>query len=104
VRWDADTQLNVLRDCATAPNVSVQRNQGKGDQLLDLSQIAALIHLKKRSMENYKRRKDDPLPDPDFPGGGGKRDYWQWSTIRPWLIRNSKIPIPEQFPDLSQRS
>jgi hypothetical protein len=66
--------------------------------VVDLDQIAALAHLAKRSMEAYKRRKNDPLPDPDYPGGGGRRDHWNWTTIRPWLVRNVKFPIPEDCP------
>jgi hypothetical protein len=50
-------------------------------------------------MENYKARKEDPLPKPDFPRRKrGERDHWLWSTIRPWMERNSGIPIPENFP------
>jgi hypothetical protein len=71
--------------------------------VVDLDQIAALVHMQKRSLENYKRRAQDRLPDPDFPGGGGKRDYWRWSTIRPWMARNFSFPIPEHAPSLNPR-
>jgi hypothetical protein len=70
---------------------------------LDLDQIAALVHLRKRSLENYKRRQKDPLPEPDVPGGGGHRGYWRWSTIRPWLERNFSFPFPKHFPDINRR-
>jgi hypothetical protein len=73
------------------------------EESLDLNQIAALMHLKKSSMGRYKRRKNDPLPDPDSPGGGGNKDYWRWSTIRPWLDRNCRTPLPEHFPDVWRR-
>ena len=70
------------------------------DGVVDLDQIAAMAHRHKDSFKRYKRRANDPLPDPDFPGGGGKRDYWRWATIRPWLVRNFNLPFPEQFPTL----
>jgi hypothetical protein len=69
-------------------------------EIVDLDQIASLVKLRKRSMNVYKRRKNDPLPDPDFPGGGGKRDYWRWATVRPWLVRTFPIPIPEILPGI----
>jgi hypothetical protein len=97
----ADDALNFLREHVRG-QVDTQ-GHGNTALLLDLSQIAALVHREKRSMENYKRRKNDPLPDSDFPGGAGKRDFWQWSTIRPWLSRNFNTPIPEQFPDIYRR-
>jgi hypothetical protein len=73
-------------------------------EVLDLDQIAALMHLKRRSLEPYKRRKDDPLPTPDCPRlKRGSRDRWRWSTIHPWLKRNSSVPIPDKFPDIYRR-
>jgi hypothetical protein len=73
------------------------------DEIVDLDQIAALLHLSKASLGTYKRRQNDPLPDADYPGGAGRRDHWRWSTIHPWLVRNSNIPIPDQFPDVRRR-
>jgi hypothetical protein len=80
-----------------------QAKKDASTESLDLDQIAALVHKKKRSMERYKRQKDDPLPDPDFPGRGGRKDYWKWSTIRPWLVRTFNLPIPEDCPDAYRR-
>jgi hypothetical protein len=88
--------VDLLRETVPAEPVA------PAEQVLDLDQIAAQVHLKKRSLEPYKRRSKDPLPAPDFPGGGGRRDYWRWATIRPWLVRNFSLPIPEQFPDTSR--
>jgi hypothetical protein len=75
------------------------------EPLLDLDQIAALVHLRKRSMENYKwpKRKEDPLPDPDFPGKPGQRGLWKWATIRPWLGRTFNLPLPKDPPDMGRR-
>jgi hypothetical protein len=66
---------------------------------IDRDQVAALCKLRKASLKAYVRRPDDPLPDPDIPGGGGKRSFWQWSTIRPWIVRNfPSLPVPETCP------
>src|SRR5262249_10467103 len=54
-------------------------------QYVDLDQMAAVVNMSKSSLEKRKRRKKKPLPDPDVPGGGGKKDWWLWSRIRPWL-------------------
>jgi hypothetical protein len=70
-------------------------------QVVDLVQIAARVNLTKKAMERYKTRKTDPLPDPDFSGGGGRKDQWRWSTVRPWLVRTFRIPQPEQYPQPS---
>jgi hypothetical protein len=65
---------------------------------VDLDTIAALAHLKKDSLKPYKRRRRDPLPDPDYSGGAGHRDYWKWTTIHPWLCRNFPFNFPENGP------
>jgi hypothetical protein len=79
-------------------------NEREGPEVVDLDQIAAWAHRKKDSLKPYKRRKKDPLPEPDFPGGrGGKRDYWLWSTVRSWLARNFPLPFPEHVPNVPQR-
>jgi hypothetical protein len=54
---------------------------------VDLDGAAAMVNRTKSALEHYKRRKNDPLPTPDVPGGGGRKDEWKWSTIRPWLER-----------------
>jgi hypothetical protein len=99
--------IDTLKASAMAPPLSEQKIEAKTPEyvleIVDLDQIAAIIHLKKSSMGAYKRRQTDPLPDPDFPGGGGKRDHWSWNTIRPWLVRNFALPIPDHYPDISRR-
>jgi hypothetical protein len=53
---------------------------------IDLAGMAILVKLTTRGLEHYKNKKD-PIPDPDRPGGGGKKDEWKWLTVRPWLER-----------------
>jgi hypothetical protein len=52
---------------------------------VDLDQIAAVVNRSKRTLERMKSRKTNPLPAPDVPGGGGKKDEWNWHKIKPWL-------------------
>jgi hypothetical protein len=75
--------------------------EGKGQpQYVNLDQIAARVNRSKSTLERLKRRRGNPLPDPDIPGGGGKRDEWLWSHIRPWLEHEFKRKLPELFPTL----
>jgi hypothetical protein len=85
---------DALEDCTRRS----EERLGSGlEDRVDLAQAAALVHLTKRGLENYKRRKNDPLPAPDFPGGGGRKDLWLWSTLRPWMERNFPFKLPEHF-------
>ena len=65
---------------------------------VDLDQIAAVVNRSKSTLEKLKRRKDNPLPDPDVPGGGGKKDEWVWSHICPWLETEFKKHFAETLP------
>jgi hypothetical protein len=96
-----NTQMMAFVEQALARRAVGSRDtwEAESAQAVDLDQIAALMKLKKRTMENYKRRKEDRLPTPDYPGGGGRKDRWEWSTIQPWLERNATVPIPKDFPD-----
>jgi hypothetical protein len=86
--WAAIKLLEVLRN----------RCRGKADDdgypedktedapvYVTLAQMAAMVNRSKRTLENLKDRKKNPLPDPDVTGGGGKADEWLWDHIRPWL-------------------
>jgi hypothetical protein len=102
------SEVKRLKGLTTPPaspaSQPVSASLGPADQVVDLDQIATVVHLKKRSMEKYIRRKEDPLPDPDFPAEvSGKAHHWNWSTVRPWLERNFNLPIPQQFPDVFRR-
>lgn len=67
-------------------------------QYVTLDQIAASVCRSKRTLENYAKRKTNPLPDPDIQGGGGKPNEWQWQRIRPWLETEFRRTLPEVFP------
>jgi hypothetical protein len=71
---------------------------------VNLSQAAAAVNKTKSCLEGYKRKKKDPIPDPDSPGGGGKADEWLWTTIRPWLERTFNRKLPELLANLNFRS
>jgi hypothetical protein len=60
---DLEAAVDMLQGVAPAP-----------DQYVTLDQAAAMVHRSKRTLERYKRRKSDPLPDPDISGGGGRAD------------------------------
>jgi hypothetical protein len=63
---------------------------------VDLDQIAACVNRKKRTFEALKTRITNPLPEPDCPGGGGHKDEWLWSNIKPWLEKEfgRKVSVP----------
>lgn len=65
---------------------------------VDLDQIAAVVNRSKSALEKLKRRKNNPLPNPDVPGGGGKKAEWLWSRIRPWLETEFKKHFAETLP------
>jgi hypothetical protein len=63
-----------------------------------LDNMAASVSRSKRTLEKLKTRKKNPLPAPDVEGGGGKPDEWLWSAVRPWLEKEYRRKLPEQFP------
>lgn len=78
----------VLDQIANLRTATCQTSGEQGQaalQYVDLNQIAAVVNHSKSTLEKLKRRKINPLPDPEIPGGGGKRAEWVWSTIKPWL-------------------
>jgi len=67
-------------------------------QYVTLDQMAAIVSRSKRTLERLKTRRNNPLPDPAVPGGGGRPDEWIWSQVRPWLAQEFKRNLPEKFP------
>jgi hypothetical protein len=63
-----------------------------------LRQMAAIVNKSPRTLERYKARQPNPLPDPDVPGGGGRADEWLWAHVRPWLEQQFRRRLPERFP------
>jgi hypothetical protein len=98
-----DAETPMLQSQGRSETASNDAGSEGDGEIVDLDQIAAYVHRRPRSMDPYKRRQKDPLPDPDFPGGAGKRDHWRWATIRPWRARNFSLPIPEHIPDIRRR-
>jgi hypothetical protein len=86
----------LLRRVADALD-PVVANKGEV-QYVTLQNMADIVQRTKRCLNTYKGRADDPLPDPDWEGGGGKPDYWIWDKVRPWLERNFRPDLPKRFP------
>jgi hypothetical protein len=70
-------------------------------QYVDLVMLHSYLHVSKRKMERLKAHPENPMPDPDIEGGGGKKDWWIWSKLRPWLQEEFGRILPERFPDLN---
>jgi hypothetical protein len=80
-----------IEDDATA------RNEGEPIQYVTLDQAAAVVNRSKKTLERLKSRKNNPLPNPDIEGGGGKPDEWNWDTIRPWMEKEYKRPLSRKY-------
>jgi hypothetical protein len=94
--WFLDSRAlakELLRDCLEA-----LRPAPETDGYVDLDQMAAVVNRSKSTLEKMKRRKINPLPDPDVPGGGGKKDEWLWASIRPWLETEFNKRFTETLP------
>src|SRR5262249_16648231 len=65
---------------------------------VDLDQMAAVVNRSKSTLEKMKRRKNNPLPLPDIEGGGGKKDEWLWTRIRPWVELEFKKQFSQTCP------
>lgn len=63
---------------------------------ITLDQAAALVHKSKRTLERLKTKGE--LPPPSIEGGGGRADYWDWPAIRPVLMAQFHIRLPENCP------
>jgi len=80
--------------------------QREGQRVIDyvtLSQCAAIVKFSKKTLERWK------IDDPEFPmpevmaEKRGEADRWDWSNIRPYLIKKTGMDkLPEKFPSLSK--
>ena len=86
----------AARETELKPPVTEEREATALDDLVTLDQAAAVVSLKKRTLERYLQRGD--LPRPDLPGGGGKSHRWYWSTLRPALEKHFRPDLPAKFP------
>lgn len=64
------------------------------EQMVTLDQCAAIVHLRKRSLERYRGK----MPGPRLRGRGGRASRWAWSEVRPWLEAEFGRKLPEIFP------
>jgi hypothetical protein len=64
-------------------------------QYVDLDQAAAMVHVRKRTLERYKTR---GMPPCTIKGGGGRKALWHWPSIRPWLVETFGVPQPMELP------
>jgi hypothetical protein len=67
-------------------------------QYVTLDSMAAIVQRSKRTLENRRDRRTNPLPSPDVEGGGGKPHEWIWTKIRPWLTSEFGKQLPVVFP------
>lgn len=100
---EMDAILAALDPAAGAPSglpaaESLMAPAADLGQHVSLDGMAALVNRSKRTLERLKTRKHNPLPAPDIEGGGGKRDEWLWSKVRPWLEQEFARRLPERFP------
>jgi two-component system nitrogen regulation response regulator GlnG len=104
----ADNNLTATAERTGLPASEVRRILGidlppEPIQYVTLDQMAAIVNRTKKTLENRKRCKRNPLPPPDVEGGGGKPDEWKWTTVRSWLEQEFGRQLPEHFPsDRSQ--
>jgi hypothetical protein len=70
------------------------RDAGDGADLVDLDQMAAMVRLKKRSLE----RRAAAMPAPRRKGTRGQRSLWAWREVRPWLEATFGLLMPEEYP------
>ena len=66
------------------------------EQYVTLDMAAAMVNRKKRTLEEWIKRSDAPMPDVE--GGGGKPHEWKWKTIKPWLEKKSNRQLPDIYP------
>jgi hypothetical protein len=98
-----DALTLVLAEEIAAADVQRQRNAtpaSPAESIIyaDLDQMAAVVNRSKSCLEKLKRRKTNPLPEPDAAGGGGKKDEWLWSRVRPWLETEFNKHFAETLP------
>jgi hypothetical protein len=88
----------LLADLAAAVTAECYVGLGLQPLYVTLDQMAAIVNRSKKTLERLKKRRQNPLPDPDAQGGGGRPDEWVWPNIRPWLEREFNKQLPVQFP------
>lgn len=93
----ADLSLLVSRS-AVPSAITTATTVDPAGEYVTLNQMAAMVRKSKRTLEKYVRRKQNPLPNPDKEGGGGKAHEWIWERVRPWLEDTFDYSLPIVFP------
>jgi hypothetical protein len=98
----AQLQAEVVRlrdDFAARPSLATTPGAAAGfRQLVTLDQCAAIVHLRKRSLDRYR----EEMPEPVVKGGHGRRSLWRWADVRPWLGQKFARTLPESFPGMGR--
>jgi hypothetical protein len=98
----APDNKTAIGDCAAGTEDERKalqtEDERKALQYVTLDQMAAIVHRSKRTLEKRKGRRNNPLPDPDVEGGGGRPAEWLWPNVRKWLEQEFGRQLPEQFP------
>ncbi len=95
-----DALVRIADPCTASIAVleAIGGERGPAPQYVTLDQIATYIKKGKRTAERWKTA--GKLPPPNVEGGGGKADYWIWSTVRPVLEQLTGRKLDEVFPNL----
>jgi hypothetical protein len=68
-------------------------------QYVTLDKAAAIVNRRKRTLEKHMKRPNNPLPQPDIRGCGGRPSEWEWPKLRMWLEAEYSRSLPPVFPD-----
>ena len=94
---DETTEVYLKALCAfPRPQPFDENTSQEGQVLVTLDQAAGMVHRSKRTLERHKTR--GKLPTPTVEGGGGRADFWDWDTIRPWLETTFNLELSARFP------
>jgi hypothetical protein len=89
------------KNAVSTTAASGQTDGTTAPQYVTLLQMAYLIKISKSTLERWKSRPTNPFPLPDIDGGGGGRaDKWIWTRVRIWLQQETRMQLPERFPDI----
>jgi hypothetical protein len=58
--------------------------------------MAAMVSLRKRSLENYRGR----MPPPRRRGSRGRPNLWAWGDVRAWLEATFGRNLPASYPGM----
>lgn len=104
---DSEAALSELSTTGTDPSQLtrppevIDRNTARvqtPEQYVTLDMAAAMVNRKKRTLEEWIKDPNAPLPDVE--GGGGRPHEWKWKTIKPWLENKSQRQLPDHYPSM----